>query len=219
MVPDPELAAQQTHYSNASYAGVVVRVPIRQIFGPWQSGFVLDKHMVKSIYVGDDAHGRPRFESLCTEVGQAVFELKYRGNTSRAWPLAQALMTHLFSRWGEPPHMIIPMPPSTVRRWQPVLEVARRLGQLSHLPVLDRLLTKSRANQSMKNLSSKAERVAELSSAFHIAPVPIGWPMTGCNALVLDDLFDTGATLECACRTLRSFGKLRNIYVAALTSS
>jgi hypoxanthine phosphoribosyltransferase len=39
----------------------------------------------------------------------------------------------------------------------------------------------------------------------------------GCNALVLDDLFDSGASMEAACTVLRTYAKIDKIFIAAFT--
>lgn len=194
-----------------------MRVSVRQIFGPWHSGFVLDKHVLQSTYLGDDEFGHPRFDNQRSEAGQAVYALKYRNEIAKAWPLAQAVKAHILPRWSDPPSMIIPMPASKARPRQPVHEVAKSLGALLGIPVVEHLLLKNSTGKSMKDLGSKQERTAVLSSAFRLQDVIVGegsW-----NALVLDDLFETGASMECACRVLRTYSKVRNIYAAALTWS
>ena len=37
------------------------------------------------------------------------------------------------------------------------------------------------------------------------------------NALLLDDLFDTGATMDAVCRTLRTYKKIDRVYAASIT--
>lgn len=37
------------------------------------------------------------------------------------------------------------------------------------------------------------------------------------DALVLDDLFDSGASMKAACSVLRTYAKIDKIFVAALT--
>ena len=51
---------------------------VRKIEGKWDLGYVLDKHVLSSIYTGDNAQGRAQFDTLRSEVGEALFQLKYR---------------------------------------------------------------------------------------------------------------------------------------------
>lgn len=43
---------------------------IREIKGPWEKGIVLDKHVLKSEYIGDNEYGRPMFDTKRSELGQ-----------------------------------------------------------------------------------------------------------------------------------------------------
>ncbi|MNP85798.1 hypothetical protein D3C76_1856890 [compost metagenome] len=64
-------------------------------------------------------------------------------------------------------------------------------------------------------MHSKAEKVAAIGDGFSVNDVIIN---AGCwNALVVDDLFDSGASMEAACTALRKCQKVRSIYVVALT--
>ena len=40
-----------------------MKVSLREIHGPWDAGWVLDKHMLKSTYLGEDAYGHPQFDN------------------------------------------------------------------------------------------------------------------------------------------------------------
>ena len=110
------------------------------------------------------------------------------------------------------------MPPSTVRARQPVDEIANELGQLTGIPVFDTMVIKAPAphgSQQLKNMKNKAEKVAALEGRFTINPAIINegrW-----NVLLLDDLFDTGATMETVCAALWTYPKIHKVYAAAIT--
>lgn len=90
-----------------------MRVSLRQIrSGAWAEGWVLDKHVVSSTYVGDSAQGRPQFNTVRTDVGEATYQLKYRQDWTQVEPLARALASHIYPKfdWVD---LIIPMPPTT----------------------------------------------------------------------------------------------------------
>ena len=98
---------------------------VKQIFDGWRDGYVLDKHTAKSVYLGDDDQGHAQFDTTRTEVGEAVFRLKYRNDWSAVSPLAEALFVEIvpnFPRIG----LIVPMPATNARPRQPVVEVAAR---------------------------------------------------------------------------------------------
>ena len=187
---------------------------IRKIEGNWDLGYVLDKHSQSSIYTGDNAQGHPQYETIRTEVGEALFQLKYRQDWKQIPLLAAEIAASLYPRYKDV-GMLIPMPASNLRARQPVTELAEALGKLVKLPVFENLLNKKRNGKQLKNLTSKAEKVAALQDSFSINDQISGegeW-----NALIVDDLYATGASMEAACAALRTYPKVRKIYVAALT--
>ncbi len=110
------------------------------------------------------------------------------------------------------------MPPSVSRARQPVNEVCLALGHTIKVPVFERLLVKAEsptALAQLKNINSKTDKLAALEGRFVIEDEIRNsgrW-----NVLLVDDLFDTGASMEAACSALRTYPKFKHIYVAALT--
>lgn len=194
-----------------------MQVQIKQIGGNWDAGYALHKHTLSSVYLGDDANGHPQFDTTRSEPGEALFQLKYRSDWARVRDIASALHVHilpLFKKVG----LIIPMPASTARAKQPVDEIANELGKLAGLPVFHNIVVKAPAphgSPQLKNLKTKAEKVAALDGRITIDPEITN---EGCwNALMLDDLFDTGATMEAVCTALRTYPKIGKIYAATVT--
>ena len=186
----------------------------KEIIGPWDMGFVLDKHTIWSTCTGHNEQGHPTFDTLRSDVGEALFRLKYRQDWSQVDPLANelaAVICPLFKNVG----LIVPMPPSKPRARQPVFEVATALGRKLNVPVFDDILRKGAGDQQLKNLNNKSEKLDALRSRFTIndqISTDGRW-----NALLVDDLFDSGASAEAACMALREYKKIGKIYVAALT--
>lgn len=56
------------------------------ITGPWSSGWALDLHTVSSVFIGDDAFGHPQFENKRSEIGELLYQFKYRGDRSGLTP-------------------------------------------------------------------------------------------------------------------------------------
>jgi len=76
-------------------------------------------------------------------------------------------------------------------------------------------LLKAANGTSLKNLNTKEEKVDAIGSSLSVNDVITNngkW-----NVLIVDDLFHTGASMEAACQVLRTYPKVGNIYVAALT--
>jgi predicted amidophosphoribosyltransferase len=191
-----------------------LKVSLRQIRGLWNEGWVLDKHSVSSVYLGDDEHGHPQFDTTRTEVGEATFLLKYRNDWAQAKPLAHAIADYIYPKFSQV-GFIVPMPASSQRVRQPVTEVAKELGSIVKISVLNNVLVKAKNGKSLKNLSTKNEKIEAIGSSISVNDEISGdgpW-----NVLVVDDLFHTGASMETACKVLRTYPKVGRIYVAALT--
>jgi predicted amidophosphoribosyltransferase len=194
-----------------------MKTAIKQLNGNWDLGYALDKHVLSSIYLGDDEHGHPRFDNTRSEAGEALFRLKYRADWAQVPPIALQLketLVPLLQNVG----LIIPMPASTERPRQPVTEIARELGRLMNVPVFENLVSKAAGPAgapALKNLTTKDEKVAALAGRFTINSIITNegkW-----NALVLDDLFDTGASMEAVGAALRTYPKIDKVYAAAIT--
>lgn len=194
-----------------------MEVRIKKIEGSWDLGYVLHKHTLSSVHLGVDEWGHDRFENTRSEPGEALYQLKYRQDWSQVGPLAAQIQETLLPLFGNI-GMIIPMPASTVRAKQPVNELAYALGRLMGKPVFDQMIVKAAApagSPALKNLHTRAEKEAALAGRITINEVITNegqW-----NALLLDDLFDTGATMDAVCQALRTYRKINRIYAAAIT--
>lgn len=192
-----------------------MKVSLRQIKGPWDQGWVLDKHSLSSVYLGDDEHGHPQFKTTRTEVGEATFQLKYRNGWDQSETLARAIADNIYPKLSKV-GCIVPMPASTQRARQPVTEIADKLGAIVKLPVFRNMLIKAKNGKSLKDLSTKEEKIEAIGSSFSVNDEIIS-SNGQINTLVVDDLFHTGASMETACKVLRTYSKIGKIYVAALT--
>lgn len=194
-----------------------MKVLVKELDGSWDAGFALHKHTLSSVYLGDNEFGHPQFDTTRSEPGEALFQLKYRGDWAQVGPLAAELQQTLLPRFGKI-GLIVPMPASTIRARQPVEEIANELGRLAKIPVFNDIIVKAPAPQGapqLKNLHTREEKDAALEGRFSINPSITNegrW-----NVLLLDDLFDTGATMDAVCRTLRTYKKIDRVYAASIT--
>jgi predicted amidophosphoribosyltransferase len=184
-----------------------------QIHGNWDLGYVLDRHIQQSTFLGEDEYGNPKFETIRTEIGEKLYQLKYKSAFENVEILAQEItnrLGHIFSSSS----LIIPMPPSKARTRQPVIEIARSVGKKMNKPCLENILIKSGTTAQMKDIPTKEEKKTALLNCFSINDVLSEGQY---DVLVIDDLFSTGSSLESACEVLRKYRKIAKIYVVALT--
>ncbi|WP_306521598.1 ComF family protein [Rheinheimera sp.] len=188
-------------------------VKIKEISGVWTRGFSLDKHTTSSTPIGYNEQGHMQFDTIRPEIGEALFQLKYRSDFSKAPIIANQLHQSLgaaFSSCG----LIIPMPASKQRLRQPVTEIARELAKLMGIPCVEDLLVKTTVTSAMKDIGTREEKVSTLMGAFTVNDV---LSQGKHDVLIIDDLFDTGSSLEAATNVLRSYSKIRDVYVATVT--
>lgn len=193
-----------------------MKTNIRTLHGIWNDGYALDKHVLSSSFAGYNEYGHAQFDTERSEAGESVYRLKYRQDWGQVDVLAGAVHEHivpLLPTIG----LIVPMPPSNVRAKQPVYEVARALANRMKLTSFENIVTKATSvtGKSLKNLATKEEKVMELSGRFSINDGIGGegrW-----NAILFDDLFDSGASMEAATAALRTYKKIDGVYAVALT--
>lgn len=191
---------------------------IRFIDGPWDLGFVLDKHTLGSIFIGEWPNGRPRFDTTYTEVGKALFNLKYRSDYGQIQPLVDTLQEVIEENLKEKINLIFPMPPSDLSRSrQPVVELAKKLGKQMGIGCAGNGLTKGKLDSPLKNANSKEEKLALLQGKFSTHEALSNEKNGPLNILLVDDLFDSGASMEEASKALKSCCAIKNVYVVALT--
>ena len=113
---------------------------------------------------------------------------------------------------------VVPVPSTNQRARQPVYEVAHAVATKLGKPCFDNMVSKKAPigeTRSLKNLRTKEEKIASLDGQVVVNNVISN---DGCwNVLVVDDLYDSGATLEEVCKQLRSYSKVGKIFVTTLT--
>lgn len=194
-----------------------MKVQVKQIVGNWEDGYALDKHLIKSTFIGNNEYGHPQFDNLRTEVGESVFQLKYRSDFSQAPLLAKSLHSEIIPKLGKV-HFIIPAPASNDRNRQPVPEVASELSKLMGIPFFPEFIGKAKHEAplvSLKNLRERDAKIEALKNRF-VKKLDLSGN-TKFNALIIDDLYDSGATMEAICNLVKSDKNVDKIYVAALT--
>lgn len=165
-------------------------------------------------------HEKADFER--TELGELVHKMKYRYNMEALVTLAELMAERIKSRLNELNvdatvfSAVIPIPPSnTDRPYQPVEELARLVAQRLGIPCDTKYLFKSTVTTNVKSLTSYKEKVELLRDAMQTADQRYA----GKRVLVIDDIVDSGATLDMAAHTLKSKGQVDRVYVLCATET
>lgn len=187
--------------------------PIK-VNGPWTQGYALDRHTISSIYIGDNEYGHPMYDTTRSDIGELVYQLKYRGENTID-EIMQLVIPFITRQWGihKIINLIIPIPPTNQRVVQPVFEICKAIGSKLNIYVDLEVLKKTK-NQQLKGLDfSEKQNAIENSIILNrriIQPV---------NILLVDDLYQSGSTLVAATNVLKAVPLVKNIYVLTMTKT
>lgn len=166
--------------------------------GPWKTGWSLGFH---SGFSGSNWHR--------SSIGDLAFRLKYRNDGSAVAPLVKEAV-NLITRSPELAEVdaVVPVPPTQTRQLDPVKAFAEALARELGVAVLP-AVRKVRATRPQKEMRTLAQKRANVRDAFAVTQ-----NLAKRRLLLVDDLFDSGATLEEVFRVLRLAGAA---YVNVLT--
>ena len=193
--------------------GARMKVNIQKINGNWDLGYSLDKHVLQSTCTGYNQWGYPEFDTTRSEVGESLFQLKFRDDYNQVAHLASQLSNSL-APYFESASLVVPMVPSKQRPRQPVIEIARQVAENLGIRCHEKLLVKTASTPEMKDIDDRDEKVETLARALTLYDVLDAGVH---DVLIIDDLYDSGSSLEAATRVLRKYDKIGKIYVATLT--
>lgn len=187
----------------------------KPIYGNWAHGWALDQHTLCSRLGGGDRSKYDRFDTERSEIGEALYKLKYRLDRTQAEPIARAVAAFVRCRLELADiRVILAVPPSNVdRSFQPVEAIAAAAGAILDLPAPDDYLLKTRPTPALKNMEDGRERREELDGAFAVADRRF----KDAHVLLLDDLFRSGETLKAVTAALLFAGKVGNVSVVTAT--
>lgn len=140
----------------------------------------------------------------------AIHHFKYHNRQILAGPLA-LLLRDCWERPPVPVDVLVPVPLHKrrlqERGYNQAALLARELGRLVTLPVVERVLRRERYTRVQVGLSAR-ERRENVAGAFHC----LDGAMRGCRVLLIDDVCTTGATLEACAVALRQEGKAKAVW-------
>jgi hypothetical protein len=196
---------QKTDPSRAAPAGDEVESFLQKphpcaLPGPWQAGWSLG------------FHSRMAGASWSRSgTGDLTYRLKYEADTTVLPALAEQAMDLLRSHpeLGQV-DLIVPVPCSTQRKVDPVRAFCDELAGRIKIPV-QALVTKTRKTQPQKEMKTMAQKRDNVARAFSV-----NGEARDKRILLVDDLFDSGATLAEITRSLLAHNA-RGVNVLTLT--
>ena len=184
-----------------------------KLVGDWKHGIAFDLHTLASTYLGENEYGHPHFDNQRSEMGELVYRLKNKQDTS-----AVAGIVNLLDKIGglENFDCIIPVPATNKDRpYQPVELVAAAICKRRSIKLLKNYLVND-GGQQLKNVTDPSVRDELLRKALQIVGKT---SIENKKVLLFDDIYRSGSTLKVATDLLYRKGKAREVCVLTLTKT
>jgi predicted amidophosphoribosyltransferase len=182
--------------------------------GRWREGFALDYHTLSSEFLGYDEFGNAMFDTKRSEVGELLYQLKYKRNSDALERLVQVAAEFIKVQFPRI-DAIVPAPPTRVRRPQPVFQIATGIGKSLDIPTIEDFVRNVKNTKELKNVYDYSERIKLLEGAHKVRDQSLN----GKAVLLFDDLYRSGATLNAVTQVLYDQGKCSVVYVLTLTKT
>jgi competence protein ComFC len=190
----------------------MVNINPTRISGRWRSGFALDVHTTSSEVHGHNEYGHPRFETNRSEIGELLYKAKYHSDQTVIPVIAETVGSFVES-FLPAMDLIVPVPPSTPRREQPLTLIARALAAKMNVALSDDCVWKIRETPHLKNADDYDQRWRLLDGAFEVDPKLTA----GKTLLLFDDLYRSGATLNAITSVLYDKCGAKDIFALTIT--
>jgi competence protein ComFC len=180
--------------------------------GNWDSGLAFDIHTLSSEYLGQDEHGHHKYNNTRSEMGELVYQLKYQHDSTVVNKIVDLLQV---IKGLEKMDVIIPIPPSKINRAkQPVFSIATEFGRRFNIEVCLDVLAKSKGSKELKNITNLDEKQEALKNSIFIDK---HYDLSGKKVLLIDDLYQSGATLRVVTDLLYSEEQVEKVHVLTMT--
>lgn len=181
--------------------------------GNWKSGKAFDLHTVASTHLGTDEFGHDRWETTRSEMGELVYQLKYRFDQAAVAKIIALLDT---ISGIEKFDFILPIPATNkTRPIKPVELIAVALGTKRGVTVVTDALTNN-GSEELKGITDPVARDELLKQALQLSGAA---RFKGKKVLLVDDLYRSGATLRIATDLLYREGQAEQVSVLTMTKT
>lgn len=192
----------------------MVTINPNQIKGRWRKGFALDIQTVSSTFLGYNESGHEQFDTKRSEIGQLLYRLKYRSD-EKVVPDLVATAVGFLKEWNPQVDGILLVPPSKIRKVQPVPLLARGIANSLDLEFMDGVIKKTRDIPQLKDVQDGEKRAELLKGIFSVDKAKT----KGRRLLLFDDLFRSGATMNEITETLYDQGQVADVFALTITST
>lgn len=182
--------------------------------GNWDEGYALDKHVLSSVLIGEDDYGHKIFDTERSELGELVYQFKYRGQYQYLYKII-ALAKPFVIEWASQKDItsVLPVPSSNSNRaYQPAFEIAKEIALLLNAGYNDTVLQKTSSIQSKELTNEEKQKISGTIIKTKMAKRKH-------NMLLVDDLYQTGTTLTECVKELRKDSNIQKIYVLTMTKT
>lgn len=147
---------------------------------------------------------------------KSIYSFKYNGRQEYARFYAEEIYVKYkdkITKWQ--PQVIIPIPihksKLKKRGYNQAYLIAKELSNLTKIPVDKKILYRDKKTEIQKNLSA-SDRKSNLKNAFKISSNKVQY----LSAMLIDDIYTTGATMNSASAALKDSG-INNVYCISLS--
>lgn len=175
----------------------VVDIHPEPLKGPWTSGVVLDKHVIKSVptgYLGNHM----QFDTTRSALGELVYQFKNKSGPSDG--IIDTAVAFVTGTWPDRIDCVIAAPSSITQASRSAGAIAAGIAKALGRPLIAGAIAKSKT-PPMKNVPP-LEREAILSNAIQ----PGAASVKDQRILLVDDLWQTGATMRRVAHVLSEMG-------------
>lgn len=191
----------------------VIRYAATRLPGRWKLGFALDVHTKSSTFAGYDEFGHERFDTVRSQLGELLYQLKYHNDQTAVSSIARTAASFVQKRRLNV-DCVVPVPASQRRANQPVSLLASALGKELAIPVVA-ALKKSRNTPELKAIHDFDERIKLLENAIELTAE--AKRLEGSQVLLFDDLWRSGATLNAAATVLAERADAAEFFALTIT--
>lgn len=144
---------------------------------------------------------------------ELLYTLKYGSDLSKLNDIMELVIPFL-SEWdiAQKIDCILSVPPSRQRQTQPVYELSQKIGEYLEKSVHNDVFKRVDSVQSKNLTLPQKEEIKQTIKKIRPAKEML-------NILLVDDLFETGETLEACTRELRKDPNIVDIYILKLTKA